>query len=88
MKKINYLKENGKISLVAPSFGCTTEPYKTRLWVAISNLEKMGFEIDKGKNIFLSNSKSRSNTARKCAKEFMDAYFSNSDAIISVGGGK
>ena len=35
MKKINYLKENGKISLVAPSFGCTTEPYKTRLWVAI-----------------------------------------------------
>ena len=40
MKKINYLKENGKISLVAPSFGCATEPYKTRLEFAISNLEK------------------------------------------------
>lgn len=88
MKKINYLKENGKISLVAPSFGCTTEPYKTRLEFAISNLEKMGFSIDKGSNIFLSNSKARSNTPRKCAQEFMDAYLSDSDAIISVGGGE
>lgn len=88
MKKINYLKEKGKISLVAPSFGCTTEPYKTRLGVAISNLENMGFIVDQGKNIFLSNSKARSNTPRKCAKEFMDAYLSDSDAIISVGGGE
>ena len=45
MKEINYLKEKGKISLVAPSLGCTTEPYKTRLEVAISNLKKMGFAL-------------------------------------------
>ena len=88
MRKINYLKEKGKISLVAPSFGCTTEPYKTRLEVAITNLEKMGFTIDKGSNIFLANSKARSNSPRKCAKEFMEAYLSDSDAIISVGGGE
>ena len=87
MKEIKYLKENGKISLVAPSFGCTTEPYKTRLEVAIKNLEKMGFEIEQGPNIFLSNSKARSNSPKKCAKEFMDAYLGDSDAIISVGGG-
>lgn len=88
MKKINYLKERGIISLVAPSFGCTTEPYKTRLEVAIKNLEEDGFVVNKGKNIFLSNSKCRSNTARECAKEFMDAYLGDSDAIISVGGGE
>jgi muramoyltetrapeptide carboxypeptidase LdcA involved in peptidoglycan recycling len=88
MKEINYLKEKGKIGLVAPSFGCTTEPYKTRLEVAIKNLEEMGFTIDKGPNIFLANSHCRSNTPKKCAKEFMDAYLSDSDAIISVGGGE
>ena len=88
MKKINYLKENGKISLVAPSFGCTTEPYKTRLEVAINNLKKIGFEVEEGPNIFLVNSNCRSNTPKKCAKEFMDAYLGDSDAIISVGGGE
>lgn len=88
MKKINYLKENGTISLIAPSFGCTTEPYKTRLEVAIKNLEEDGFKVVQGENIFLANHKVRSNTARRCAKEFMDAYLSSSDAIISVGGGE
>ena len=71
MKTVNYLREKGKISLVAPSFGCTTEPYKTRLEVAIKNLEKMGFEIEQGPNVFLSNSKARSNSPKKCAKEFI-----------------
>ena len=88
MKKINFLKENGTISLIAPSFGCTTEPYKTRLEVAIKNLIEDGFSLDLGENIFLSNHKARSNTSRRCAKEFMKAYESSSDAIISVGGGE
>ena len=88
MKEINYLKEKGKISLVAPSFGCTTEPYKTRLEVAISNLKKMGFKVEEGPNIFLANSNCRSNSPKKCAKEFMDAYLGDSNAIISVGGGE
>lgn len=88
MKEINYLKENGKISLVAPSFGCTTEPYQTRLKIAIDNLKQDGFTISEGVNIFASKHKIRSNTARKCAEEFMEAYRSDSNAIISVGGGE
>lgn len=88
MKKISYLKEHGTISLVAPSFGCSSDPYLTRLDEAIKNLEADGFTISKGENIYLANHKVRSNTARKCAKEFMDAYLSSSDAIISVGGGE
>lgn len=88
MKEINYLKEKGKISFIAPSFGCTTEPYKTRLNVALKNLKGDGFIIDEGENIYLSNSPCRSNTPRKCAKEFMDAYLGDSEAIISVGGGE
>ena len=43
MKEIKYLKKGDTISLVAPSFGCTTEPYLTRLDVAISNLKDDGF---------------------------------------------
>lgn len=88
MKKINYLKERGSIYLVAPSFGCTIEPYKTRLQVAINYLEEDGFKIIQGPNIFLAKQKLRSNTARRCAEEFMNAYLSDADAVISVGGGE
>ena len=88
MKKNNFLKENGKISLVAPSFGCATEPYSTRLDVAIENLKNLGYEVDIGPNCYLSNWNTRSNKASLCAKEIMDAFNSDSDCIISVGGGE
>lgn len=89
MKPIHYLKENGTIALVAPSFGCASDPYKTRLEAAIANFKADGFRLIKGENIFLSRHKVRSNTARKCAKEFMEHYLSpDSDAVISVGGGE
>ena len=88
MKEINYLKKGDKISLVAPSFGCTFEPYLTRLQIAIQNFKDDGFVIEEGENIYLANHPVRSNTARKCAKEFMKAYEGDSKAIISVGGGE
>ena len=88
MKKNNFLKENGKISLVAPSFGCATEPYKTRLDKAIDNLEKLGYEVEIGANCYLAKVNTRSNKASLCAKEIMDAFESDSDCIISVGGGE
>ncbi len=89
MKKIKYLKKNGTISLIAPSFGCVTEPYKTRLHYAIDNLKEDGFEVIEGPNIYLAKDKTRSNSPKKCAKEFNDAYLnSNADVIISVGGGE
>ncbi|MFA6755545.1 MAG: S66 peptidase family protein [Bacilli bacterium] len=88
MKKVIYLKKGGKISLVAPSFGCTTEPYKTRLNVAIDNFKKMGFTVDEGSNIYLAKNATRSNSPKKCAEEFMDAYRSDSNVIFSVGGGE
>lgn len=88
MKPINYLKVGQKIDLIAPSCGCTTEPYKTRLKVAIKQLKKMGYKINEGPNIWLDKGNIRSNTAKKCADEFNEAYKSNSGAIISVGGGE
>lgn len=89
MKEMRYLNKGDKITLVAPSFGCTTEPYLSHLVESIKNLKEDGFEIEEGENIYLANEKARSNTARKCAKEFNKAYLdSNSKAIISVGGGE
>lgn len=89
MKKLTFLKEGDTISFVAPSFGCAEDPYKTRLEVAIENFEELGYKLDLGKNIFLANSVLRSNSARKCAQEFMEAYLSKeSKAVISVGGGE
>lgn len=89
MKKIKYLKKGSKIYLVAPSFGCNTSPYDKRLKVAIKNLNKEGYKIIKGENIFLAKSNTRSNTPKLCAKEFNDAYLnSDADLILSVGGGE
>lgn len=87
-KKINYLKDKGAISLIAPSFGCTTEPYISLLNESIRKFKNLGYKIYEGKNIYLAKDKARSNTPYKCAKEFMDAYLSNSDCVISVGGGE
>ncbi len=89
MKEINYLKEHGTIELIAPSFGCVTEPYKTRLLYAIKNLKEDSFNVVEGENIYLALDKTRSNTPKKCAYEFNKAYLDPSiDVIISVGGGE
>lgn len=88
IKKVEFLKDKGTISLVAPSFGCTIEPYRTRLAVAIKKFTDMGYKIDEGKNIFINKGVVASNTPKLRAKEFMDAYLSSSDVIISVGGGE
>ena len=82
------LLENKTIYLVAPSFGCTTSPYKERLLLAIKNLEKLGYKIIKGKNIFLSKQKNASNTAENRADEIIDAFNSEASLILSVGGGE
>jgi muramoyltetrapeptide carboxypeptidase len=89
MKDIKLLKKNGKISLVAPSFGCTTEPYETRLKEAIKFFKKEGYQVEEGENIFLDKGVMSSNTPKKRAEEFNKAYLeSDSDIIISVGGGE
>lgn len=89
MREIKFLSKGDKISLVAPSFGCVIEPYKTRLEIAIKNMEKDGYVIEKGDNIYLAKCKTRSNSPRQCALEFNKAYLeSDSKVVWSVGGGE
>lgn len=89
MKPMNYLKKGDKVYLVAPSFGCSYEPYITRLESAIKNFQEDGLDVIIGPNVYLAKNKARSNSSKKCAKEFNEAYLnSDAKAIISVGGGE
>ena len=87
MKYPQFLnKKENNITLIAPSFGCTTEPYNSRLKLAIKHFNDLGFNIIQGPNIF-NTIGFRSNTNSLCAKEFMDSYLSNTNLLMSVGGG-
>ena len=83
MKYPKFLNKN--LNLIAPSFGCTTEPYESRLKMAINHFKSLGINILEGPNIYNSIGY-RSNTNLLCAKEFMNAYKDN-NFILSVGGG-
>lgn len=82
------ITKTAKITLVAPSFGCTTEPYLTRLNEAIKIFKELGFQVVEGENIFKEDGIASSNTPEERAKEFMKAYDSDTDVIMSVGGGE
>lgn len=88
LKEPEYLKSGDKISLVAPSFGCTTNPYKDELVRAINNLKEYGFNIYEGENIYKNEGVLASASPKKRAKEFMEAYLSDASLILSVGGGE
>ena len=86
--KPNFLNNNMKIALVAPSFGCTTSPYNERLLKAIEIFNRLKINLLIGDNCFKNEGIAASNTPILRAKEFHEAWLSNCDAIISVGGGE
>lgn len=86
--KAKYLKDNAVLYIVAPSFGCTTSPYKERLEKAILNFEKLNYRIILGENCYRNSGTAASNTPLNRAVEFMNAYASDADAILSAGGGE
>lgn len=89
MKQAPFIEYGATLSMVAPSFGVTTEPYFTRYNQSIKNLKRLGFEIKEGDNVHLDVGTVSSNTPELRAKEFMDAYQDkNTQAIFSVGGGE
>ena len=86
--KPKFIDKNSKFALVAPSFGCTTSPYEERLNKAINTFKELNIQLMLGNNIFKNEGKAASNTPILRGKEFMDAWNSDADAIISVGGGE
>lgn len=86
MKYPDFLHKGDKIYLVAPSFGCTFEPYSTRLTKAIE-LFKKDYEIIEGRNI-RSYLNTASNTKEQRSAEINAAFASEAKVVYSVGGGE
>lgn len=88
MKQAPFINNNGKIIYIAPSFGATTEPYITRYEKSVKNLKRLGYQVSEGFNVRLQEGVVSSNTPEKRAEEFMLAYQSDNDVLLSTGGGE
>ena len=89
MKYPNGLKKNGKIGLVAPSFGCTFEPYKSCMDSAIKRFNYMGYTILEGSNCRRDDGIGISSSPKNCGEELTEFYLSKDcDVLISCGGGE
>ncbi len=89
MRYPEFLKENGTIGFIAPSFGCNIEPYRTAFDHAIEHFHSLGYNTVLGPNCYEGCGIGISNTPEKCASELTHAYTSEeSNIIISCGGGE
>ncbi len=89
MRYPEFLKKNGCIGFVAPSFGCNIEPYKTAFGHALDKFKKMGYRTELGPNCYKGCGIGISNTPEKCGQELMEYYCNDtSDVLISCGGGE
>ncbi|MDC7280063.1 LD-carboxypeptidase [Butyrivibrio fibrisolvens] len=89
MRYPEYLKENGTIGLVAPSFGCSVDPYKSCLEAAEKRFEGMGYKIVEGPNCRKNEGIGISSTPENCGKELTEYYCSgDNDMLITCGGGE
>lgn len=89
MRYPKNLKKGGTIGLVAPSFGCNIEPYRTAFDSALETFHSMGFQTDLGPNCYEGCGIGISNTPEKCGAELMEYYCSDkNDVLISCGGGE
>ena len=89
MRYPRFLEEGGRIGFIAPSFGCSIEPYRSDFEESLQYFKNKGYRTVLGPNCFLDEGVGISNTPKKCAAEAND-FFTNdkSDVIISCGGGE
>lgn len=89
MRYPKFLKDNGTIGFVAPSFGCATEPYFSAFKSAQNKFKKLGYSLKLGKNCYEGAGIGISNTPEKCGRELTNMYCGgDSDILISCGGGE
>ncbi|SFB87749.1 S66 family peptidase [Butyrivibrio sp. YAB3001] len=89
MRYPEFLKPGGTIGFVAPSFGCTTQPYVSRFENARKRFDELGYKMEIGANCNLNEGIGISNTPEKCGEELNSFYKSDkNDVLMSVGGGE
>lgn len=84
-----FLPKNGRIGVIAPSFGCTCEPYISEYESAKAFLEAQGYTVVSGACCFLSDGIGKSTAPEKCGAE-INRFFTGEEAdiLISMGGGE
>jgi muramoyltetrapeptide carboxypeptidase len=89
MRYAKPLQKGQTIGIVAPSFGCTIEPYITRLKTAREKWEKKGFHLKIGDCVYRSDGLGISTDPRSAAEELTRFYLDDEvSAMISAGGGE
>ncbi len=89
MRYPEFLKDGGTIGFVAPSFGCTIEPYKSCFENAKNTFKSMGYKLFEGENCYKSDGIGISSTPESCGRELTEVYTGDDcDVIISCGGGE
>ena len=89
MRYPSFLKEGGSIGFIAPSFGCSQEPYYSAFENALKTFNDAGFKTVLGINCYKSDGVGISTYPEICAMEFNQAYSDpESDVLISCGGGE
>lgn len=89
MRYPRFLKKDGTIGFVAPSFGCAIEPYFTGFRSAQEKFKALGYNCKLGDNCYKGEGIGISNKPELCGKELMDMYLDDdSDVLISCGGGE
>ncbi|MDR2042966.1 MAG: LD-carboxypeptidase [Clostridium sp.] len=89
MRYAEFLKENGTLGFVAPSFGCASEPYHTAFLAAQEKWKQMGFSLELGPNCYEGAGIGISGSPEDCGRELTDYYRkSTNDCLISCGGGE
>ena len=84
-----FIKDNGTVGFVAPSFGCNIEPYKSAFESALEFWKSNGYYVNLGPNVYLGEGIGISSTPEACAEELVSSYVnSDIDGIISCGGGE
>lgn len=89
MRYPEFLQEGGTIGFVAPSFGCSIEPYYSAFRNAQEKFQDMGYRLKLGPNCYEDCGIGISNTPEKCGEEVNRFLLgTESDIILSCGGGE
>ncbi len=89
MRYPNFISEGSDIGFVAPSFGCTFDPYKSAFENALKFFREKGFGTIVADNCYKSDGIGISTTPRSAGEELTEYYVSaRTSALISCGGGE
>lgn len=89
MRYPDFLSQNATVGFAAPSFGCTSQPYKSAFESALGFFETHGKSVQIGENVYKEDGIGISSTPESCGAELTRMYCDeNNDCLISVGGGE